>query len=110
MKVHLIRRQTIEEFAIENARSRSSFRLWLLTLRCADWNRPEDILDTFGSADLLGDGCCRVVFDIGGNSYRMICHYVFGDKQVHLFVCWIGSHAEYSKLCKENKTFTISIY
>jgi mRNA interferase HigB len=110
MKVHLIRRQTIEEFVSENARSRSSFRLWLLALHCADWCAPDDILDTFGSADLLGNGCSRVVFDIGGNSYRMICHYVFGDKQVHLFICWIGTHAEYSKLCKENRQYTVSIY
>src|ERR1700744_1201401 len=110
MRVHLIRRQTVENFVLENARSRSSFRMWLLTLRCADWSRPEDILNTFGSEDLLGGRCCRVVFDIGGNNYRLICHYVFGEKQVHLFVCWIGVHSEYSRLCKENKQFTISVY
>ena len=110
MKVHLIRRQTIEEFAMENARCRSSFRLWLLTVRGADWERPEDILETFGSADLLGGSCCRVVFDIGGNNYRMICHYVFGEKQVHLFICWIGSHAEYSYLCREKKQYNVNIY
>jgi mRNA interferase HigB len=110
MKVHLVRRQTIEEYVKENARSRPSFRLWLLTVMCADWSNPDDILSTFGSADLLGDGCSRVVFDIGGNNYRMICHYVFGEKQVHLFICWIGTHAEYSRLCKERKQYTISIY
>jgi len=110
MKVHLIKKDTIEEYAIANARSRPSFRLWLLTVSGADWNDPEDILDTFGSTDLLGNGSSRAVFDIAGNNYRMICHYVFGDKQVHLFVCWIGTHAEYTKLCKENKQYSVSIY
>lgn len=110
MKIHLIKKQTIEEYANGNARSRSSFKLWLSTLTFADWNIPEDILSTFGSADLLGNGCDRVVFDIGGNNYRMICHYVFGDKQVHLFICWIGTHAEYSKLCKEKKQYLFNIY
>ncbi|WP_325576117.1 type II toxin-antitoxin system HigB family toxin [Dinghuibacter sp.] len=50
----------------------------------ADWSEPGDILKTFGATDLLGNNCDRAVFDIGGNNYRVICHYVFGDKQVHL--------------------------
>lgn len=110
MKVHLVKKQTIEEYAQDNARSRVSFRLWLLTLTGADWNSPEDILKTFGATDLLGSGCDRAVFDIGGNNYRMICHYAFGEKQAHLFICWIGTHAEYTKLCKEKKQYTISVY
>jgi len=65
---------------------------------------------TFGSADLLGNSSNRVVFDIAGNTYRMICKYAFGDKQVHLFVCWIGTHTDYDKLCKLNEQYTVSDY
>jgi len=54
MKVHLIKRKTIEKYEENNARSRSSFKLWELTLKGVDWHNPEDILKTFGSADLLG--------------------------------------------------------
>jgi mRNA interferase HigB len=110
MKVHLIKKQTIEEYAIRNSRSRSSFGIWLNIVRFADWNEPSDIQDTFGSADLLGNGTNRVVFNIGGNNYRIICKYAFGKNQVHLFVCWLGTHAEYSKLCKEEKQYTINSY
>ncbi|HEX9509570.1 MAG TPA: type II toxin-antitoxin system HigB family toxin [Puia sp.] len=110
MKVHLVKKQTIEDYGMDNAGSRISFRLWLLVLNGVDWNEPGDILKTFGSTDLLGNGCDRAVFDIGGNNYRMICYYAFGEKQVHLFVCWIGNHAEYTRLCKEKKQYTISIY
>jgi mRNA interferase HigB len=110
MRVHLIKRETVEKFAKENAPSRPAFKFWLLTVNGADWDSPEDILGTFGSADLLGNGSNRAVFDIGGNNYRMICHFVFGEKQVHLFVCWISTHAEYSKLCKEKKQYKISVY
>lgn len=108
MKVHLIKRQTIEEYERKNARSRSSFKLWNLTLKDVDWDNPEDILQTFGSADLLGNGSDRVVFNIGGNNYRMICHYIFGEKEVHLFINWIGTHAEYTKLCNDKEQYTIS--
>ena len=110
MKVHLLKKQTIESYAEKNARSRSSFKLWLLAIKGTDWDMPEDILKTFSFADLLGKGTDRVVFDIGGNNYRMICNYVFGEKQVHLFVCWIGTHAEYTKLCNDKKQYTISSY
>lgn len=110
MRVHLIRKETIEEFARKNAQSRASLNEWLTKVRFADWNTPADIQDTFGSADLLGNNSNRVVFDTGGNRYRMICKYAFGDKQVHLFVCWMGTHAEYDKLCGDNKQYTLSIY
>jgi mRNA interferase HigB len=108
MRVHLIKKQTIEDYAALNARSRTSFGIWLSAARFADWNEPTDIQRTFNSADLLGKSSSRVVFNIGGNNYRLICKYVFGEKEIHLFVCWIGTHADYDKLCKENEQFTIS--
>jgi mRNA interferase HigB len=40
----------------------------------------------------------------------LICKYFFGAKQAHLFVCWIGTHAEYDKVCKEDNQYTISLY
>ena len=110
MKVHLIRKETIEAYATANARSRSSFTEWLNKLKYADWSKPTDIQTTFGTADLLGKSSNRVVFDIGGNNYRMICKYVFGERQVHLFVCWIGTHAAYDKLCNKNEQYTVNIY
>lgn len=110
MRIHLIKKQTIEEFKRVYPSSRAPFRAWLSIIRRAEWNSPEDIQHTFGSADLLGNGSNRVVFDIGGNNYRMICHYVFGEREIHLFVCWIGTHAEYTKLCLQNKQFNISEY
>ena len=65
---------------------------------------------TFPSADLLGKGSNRVIFDIGGNKYRMIGKYAFGDIQVHLFICWIGTHAEYDKLCNAGEQCSVNNY
>lgn len=110
MKIHLIRKETIEVFARKNPQSKVSFKEWLTKIKFADWESPADIQNTYPSTDLLGKGTNRAVFDIGGNKYRMICKYAFGDKQVHLFVCWIGTHGEYNKVCSDNKQYTISIY
>lgn len=76
----------------------------------ADWAEPAEIADTFGAADLLGNGSDRVVFDIAGNNYRMICKYYFGVTKVHLYIKWIGTHAEYTKLCDKNKQYTVNSY
>jgi len=110
MIVRLIKKKTIEDFALQNANSRSSFKLWLSIIKLADWETPDDITATFGSADLLGNGSNRVVFDIGGNNYRMICKYHFSKTLVHLYIKWIGSHSEYDKLCDKNKQYTIDIF
>jgi mRNA interferase HigB len=110
MKVHLIRKETIESYIVANARSRPSLATWLTAVKYANWSTPSDIKQTFGSSDLLGGGSSRVVFDIGGNNYRMICKYAFGEKQVHLFICWMGTHAEYDELCDNNEQYTITNY
>lgn len=110
MKVHLIKKQSIEDFATANARSRTSFEEWLEKLKRAEWEKPTDIKTTFGAADLLGKSSNRIVFDIGGNTYRMICKYAFGEKQMHLFVCWIGTHAAYNKLNENNEQYTVNSY
>lgn len=110
MKVRLIKKKSIVDFAFQNARSRSSFRLWLTFLKMADWAEPGDISKTFISADLLGNGSDRVVFDLAGNNYRMICKYHFGVTKVHLYIKWIGTHAEYTKLCDDNKQYKVNSY
>lgn len=110
MRVRLIKRKSIDDFALQNARSRSSFSRWLTSLKHADWMVPGDISATFGSADLLGGGSNRAVFDIAGNNYRMICKYHFGVTMVHLYIKWIGTHAEYTELCENNEQYTVNKY
>lgn len=110
MRVHLIRKETIENYAKLNAQSARTIEDWLGKLNNADWQQPGDIKETYNSADLLGKSCHRVIFDLGGNNYRMICKHAFGKKYIHLFICWIGTHAEYDRICKELKQYTINIY
>jgi len=98
------------DFVLKNAKSRSSFKIWLTLLKQAEWETPGDIAATYGSADLLGKGSNRVVFDIAGNNYRMICKYHVGVTRVHLYIKWIGTHAEYTKLCDNNEQYKVNIY
>lgn len=110
MKIHLIKKQTIEDYILNNAQSKASFSMWLSIINRADWDSPNEIISTFNSADIIGKGSERVAFNIGGNNYRLICKYYFGNMKVHLFVKWIGTHAEYTKLCNEGKQYNINAY
>ena len=110
MKTHLIKVQSITDYVLGHQNSKIPFDNWLLVLRYASWNQPSDILNTFPSADLLGDGRNRVIFNIGGNRFRLICSYHFGKREAHLFVCWMGTHADYTQLCAKNLQYTVSDY
>jgi len=108
MKTHLIRKETIEDYVVGHSGSRASFKDFLEKLKYADWEKPADIKATFSAADLLGRSCNRVVFDIAGNSYRMIAKYAFGERLVHLFICRIGTHAECTTLCNAARQYTVN--
>lgn len=110
MRVHLIRLQTLEQFKVSDPQSASSINDWLTKLKNAEWQIPSNIKDTYKTADLLGNGTNRVIFNLAGNHYRMICKYAFGNRQVNLYICWLGTHAEYSKLCKSLKQYSINNY
>lgn len=110
MKVRLIKKKTIIRFTEKYSNSKSSFDQWLAKLKSAEWSSFSDIKETFGTADHIGRSSNRVVFDIGGNNYRMICRYHFGRRFVHLFIAWIGTHAEYTKICDQELQYTINLY
>lgn len=110
MKVHLIKERTIREYALAHASSKASLEEWLFKIKHADWDHPAAVKQTFPAADIIGNGSLRVVFDIGGNNYRMICKYSFGRECVRLYVCWIGTHREYDALCKAKKQYSVFIY
>jgi len=107
MRVHLLKEQSIEDYITINNQCRIPFKQWQFRVKSADWAMPSDILQTFNDADLLGKGSRKIVFNIGGNKYRMVCQYNFGRKKVHLYINWIGTHNEYTRLCSTGDQYKI---
>jgi len=69
-------------------------RTWVHLVKVADWSSPADVKRQFRRADiLLGD---RVIFDIGGNKYRLIAAIHYRGKRV--YVRFIGTHTEYDRI------------
>ncbi|MEQ8552819.1 MAG: type II toxin-antitoxin system HigB family toxin [Cyclobacteriaceae bacterium] len=90
MKVHLIKEKTIDDFVKEHASGKSSFEDWTTKIKNADWNDPLDMKTTFNSVDFLGDGSSRVVFNIGGNNFRLIGKYGFGKIRILYLYAGLG--------------------
>jgi mRNA interferase HigB len=64
---------------------------WFKEVEKARWKSPADLKLLYRSADVVGDG--RVVFNIGGNKYRLVVWVKFSIELV--LIKWIGTHAEY---------------
>ena len=71
-----------------------ALRVWLKVVKLARWMTPAEVKATFGSADPVGDR--RLVFNIGGNKYRLIAEVDYPNGV--LFVCFLGTHAEYDRV------------
>jgi mRNA interferase HigB len=69
-------------------------RAWVHIVRAADWSKPTDVKEMFRSADILGGG--RVIFDIGGNKYRLVAAIHYRGKRV--YIRFIGTHREYDRI------------
>ena len=93
--MQIIARRTLKLFWLKHPRAEVPLRGWYSIVAAADWSRPADVKKVFGSSvDFVGDN--RIVFDIGGNNYRLIVHVAYGYRRV--LVKFVGTHAEYDKI------------
>jgi len=69
-------------------------RAWVKVVRGAAWANPPAVKRMFNSADILRDG--RIVFDIGGNKYRLVAWVNFHYGVV--YVRFIGTHRAYDTI------------
>jgi mRNA interferase HigB len=77
-----------------HARSRKRISVWHAEAKAATWRTPNDIKLRFRNADFLPGN--RVVFDIGGNEYRIIvvAQYAAGVLDIR----FAGDHKEYDRI------------
>ncbi|MFC7410856.1 MULTISPECIES: type II toxin-antitoxin system HigB family toxin [Hydrogenophaga] len=83
----------LEAFKASHAACRGQLDAWQVDVEREHWKTPHDIKRRYRSADFLADN--RVIFDIKGNSYRLVVKVRYQNGLV--LVEWVGTHAEYSK-------------
>lgn len=67
---------------------------WHTTVSQAAWSNFAEVRATFNTADYVAGG--KVVFDVGGNKYRIVGLIGFRTKRV--FILFVGTHAQYDKI------------
>jgi mRNA interferase HigB len=90
--VDIVNLDRLQEFAKWNSRARVPLKHWEAVVREAIWSNFQDVKRSFNTADYVRG---KIVFDIGGNNYRLIAVIDYQGKQV--IVRHVMTHAEYSK-------------
>lgn len=87
-------RSTLKEFWTGCKRAKPPLERWYKVVKLVVWKNFSDVRRTFGSADTYKKcGYTYVIFNIGGNKYRLIAKIEYRIQQ--LFVCVVLTHAEY---------------
>ena len=88
----------LRAFWERHPQARIPLSTWHSLVSGVEWNGLADIKAMFGSnVDFVGDN--RVIFDIGGNKYRLIVHVAYSYRRV--LIKFVGTHAEYDRIDPE---------
>lgn len=98
MTVRIIARRTLRLFWERHNQAEAPLRAWYAVVSKAEWTGPADVKAMFGAnVDFVGDN--RLIFDVGGNRYRLIVRISYPFKRV--LVKFVGTHAEYDRIDPE---------
>ncbi|MEK7474270.1 MAG: type II toxin-antitoxin system HigB family toxin [Candidatus Coatesbacteria bacterium] len=90
--MHVISRKRINEFVAVHGDARSALVAWYAIVSRTRFGSFAEVRRTFPSADQVGN---KVVFNIGGNKYRLIAAVHFNREKV--YIREILTHAEYDR-------------
>ena len=76
------------------ADAEQSLKAWFREASQADWANPMAVKAAFRSASIVGND--RVVFNIGGNKYRLVVRVNYSYRV--LYIRFIGTHSQYDRI------------
>lgn len=92
--MRIIARRTLREFWERHADAEQPLRSWFHDVERADWRSPADVKRAYANASLSGEN--RVVFNIGGNNYRLIVAVNYPYRIC--YVRFVGTHQAYDRI------------
>lgn len=94
LHMRVIAVRTLKKYIQEFSKAEQPILSWYEEVNAAEWNNPNQLKAQYGNASILTEK--RVVFNIHGNTYRLIVDVEYRLKIV--FVVWFGTHKEYDKI------------
>ena len=92
--MRIITYTAIKQYSNLHSDAKLALDEWYIKTEQSQWNCFSDVKQTFNNADSVGGK--RYVFNIKGNSYRVIALILFVPKIV--YIRFIGTHSEYDKI------------
>ncbi|MGO9270426.1 MAG: type II toxin-antitoxin system HigB family toxin [Terriglobia bacterium] len=90
--MRVISRRAINDFARKHSDAKAGLDAWYHVVGRASWRSLADLKLVYPHADQVGR---RTVFNIKGNSYRLIARVNYRTQRV--FVLYILTHSEYDR-------------
>ena len=90
--MHVISKKKLAVFWERHPESRRPLEAWWKIVRSSQYHTFSELRRTFPKADKVGD---RIVFDIGGNKYRLVTVMHFNRFKV--YVRHVLTHHEYDQ-------------
>ena len=98
--MRIISKRTLRRFWEEHPRgaeAKTPLQLWYATVEEKDWATPAEVKATYGDASILKHN--RVVFNIGGNKFRLVTAINYPYRIV--YIRFVGTHEEYDDIDAE---------
>ncbi len=90
--MHVISKKKLKSFWEQYPESRRPLETWFKIVRVGRYHTYSELKRTFPKADTVKD---RVVFDIGGNKYRLVA--VIHFNRFKIYIRHVLTHQEYDK-------------
>ncbi|MCC5930010.1 MAG: type II toxin-antitoxin system HigB family toxin [Cyclobacteriaceae bacterium] len=90
----ILAKSTLREFWENYPDSEMYLKTWYENAMNANWKTPNDVKNSYANASILKDN--RIVFNVRGNSYRLVVKFNFEHELA--FIRFIGTHSDYDKI------------
>jgi mRNA interferase HigB len=92
--MRIISVRALKDFWLKFPQAEQALLSWYEETEAANWDNPNQLKSQYRNASVLTNK--RVVFNIHGNTYRLIVDIEYRLKIV--FVVWFGTHQQYDKI------------
>lgn len=92
--MRVLTKGTLRDFWERHPDAEAALLDWYREAQRASWDSPAEVRESCAYARIIGNN--RVIFNIKGNSYRLVVFIDYPFKKV--FVRFIGTHAEYDRI------------
>jgi mRNA interferase HigB len=93
--------KTLKDYANDFHQAEQALLSWYEEASSAQWNNPNELKDQYRNASILSDK--RVVFNIHGNTFRLIVDIEYRLKIV--FIVWFGTHKQYDNINAKTRSY-----